>query len=96
MHESLTFHARRRARLRGISEAAIDAALDYGQYRALRGADVFTIGWRDVRYWAERGIDLSRWLGVEVVCARCGDVLTVYRNRNPRALRDRPHHDRAA
>jgi len=89
MEDKLTRHAERRSRARGIPTEAIEAALSYGKFRATRGADVYTIGWRQVRFHAEQGTDLSRWEGVEVVCARDGRVLTVYRNKNPHALRDR-------
>ena len=89
MTEQLTRHAVHRSRSRGIPAKAIHAALDYGKHRAIRGADIYTIGWREVRYFSQRGIDLSRWEGVEVVCAHDGRVLTVYRNKNPWALRDR-------
>lgn len=98
MHEhhqpSLTRHAVERSRARGIPAKAIHAALTFGKHRAIRGADVYTVGWREVRLQARYGIDLSRWEGIEVVCAHDGRVLTVYRNKNPRALRDRPaRHD---
>ena len=89
MNELLTVHARRRSRARGIPTDAIEAVLEYGRHRAIRGADVFTLGWREVRFHARRGIELSPWEGVEVVCAHDGQILTVYRNKNPRALRDR-------
>lgn len=83
-----TYHARRRSRTRGIPDAAIEAALDFGLMRSVRGADTFLLGWRQVDFYLERhGIDLSRWVGVEVICARDGRVVTVYRNRNPHALR---------
>lgn len=83
----MTHHARRRSRQRGIPTDAIEAAIDYGQHRAIRGADVYTLGWRQVRFHKERGLDLSVWEGVEVVCAHDGRVMTVYRNKNPHALR---------
>ncbi|MEZ4321164.1 MAG: hypothetical protein R3F61_27035, partial [Myxococcota bacterium] len=67
----------------------IDAAIEFGKHRAIRGADVYTLGWREVRFFAQRGIDLSRWEGIEVVCAHDGQVLTVYRNKKPRAHRGR-------
>ncbi len=86
---SLSLHARDRSRSRQIPTEAIDAAVDFGKHRAIRGADVYTLGWREVRFHARNGIDLSRWEGIEVVCAHDGRVLTVYRNWNPRALRDR-------
>ncbi len=89
MNELLTVHASQRSRARGIPTDAIEAVLEYGRHRAIRGADVFTLGWREIRFQARNGIDLSRWEGIEVVCAHDGRVLTVYRNKNPRALRDR-------
>ena len=92
----LTLHATDRSRTRGIPTEAIDTAMEYGKHRAIRGADVYTLGWREVRFHAERGLDLSRWEGVEVVCAHDGQILTVYRNKNPHALRDRSPRRRAA
>ncbi len=92
----LTLHATDRSRSRGIPTEAIDAAIEHGKHRATRGADIYTIGWREVRFWAQVGIDLSCWEGVEVVCAHDGQVLTVYRNKNPHARRDRPDRRRAA
>ncbi len=89
MNSKLTHHAKTRSRTRGIPNAAIEAAITYGQHRGIRGADIYTLGWRQVRFYADRGIDLSRWEGIEVVCAHDGRVLTVYRNKNPHALRDR-------
>lgn len=89
MNTKLTNHAKTRCRTRGIPAQAIEAALTYGQHRGIRGADIYTLGWRQVRFYAARGIDLSRWDGIEVVCAHHGQVLTVYRNKNPHALRDR-------
>jgi len=88
MHDTLTHHAAHRCRTRGISTEAVEAAIDYGMHRAIRGADIYTIGWRQVRFHAKRGVDLSRWEGIEVVCAHDGRILTVYRNRNPHAMRD--------
>jgi hypothetical protein len=96
MKDMLTQHAAHRSRTRGIPAEAIDAALTYGRFRAIRGADVYTIGWRQVRFYADRDVDLSRWEGVEVVCAHDGRVLTVYRNKNPHALRDYGTRRRAA
>ena len=91
----LTHHARSRSRTRGISQEGIAAALDYGRFRSDRGADIYTLGWREVDYYAHLGIDLSRWTGIEVVCARSGEVITVYRNRSLGGLR-RPGRPRAA
>ncbi len=93
---TLTLHATVRCRNRGIPTDAVDAAIQFGKHRAIRGADVYTLGWREVRFYADFGIDLARWEGIEVVCAHDGHVLTVYRNKNPRAFRDRAALRRAA
>jgi hypothetical protein len=87
--ETLTRHAVERSRTRSIAPALIEAALTYGRYRSTRGAEIYTIGWREIRLWAERGVDLARFEGVEVVCGHDGRVITVYRNRKPASLRDR-------
>lgn len=92
----LTLHATDRSRTRGIPTEAIEAVIEFGKHRAIRGADVYTLGWREVRFYAQAGIDLSRWEGIEVVCAHDGQTLTVYRNKNPRAFRDRASRRRAA
>jgi len=84
-----THHAAQRSRTRGIPTRAVTAAVAFGRHRAARGADIYIVGWREVRMQARYGLDLSRWQGVEVVCAHDGTVLTVYRNKLPRALRDR-------
>lgn len=88
-NSTLTLHAADRCRARGIRLEAIEAVIELGKHRATRGADVYTLGWREVRICARHGIDLSGWEGIEVVCAHDGRVLTTYRNKNPRALRDR-------
>lgn len=77
----LTAHAARRCRGRGIPQAAIVAALDYGRRRRIRGAEVYTLGWREVSRYARIGIDLSRFESTSVVCAHSGAILTVYRKR---------------
>jgi hypothetical protein len=93
---TLTLHATDRSRTRGIPTEAIEAVIEFGKHRAIRGADVYTLGWREVRFYAQAGIDLSRWEGIEVVCAHDGQILTVYRNKNPSAFRDRAARRRAA
>lgn len=96
MNTKLTQHAAQRCRTRGIQTDAIEPVIKFGKHRAIRGADVYTLGWREVRFFADCGIDLARWEGIEVVCAHDGHVLTVYRNKNPRAFRDRAALRRAA
>jgi hypothetical protein len=80
----LTAHAAKRCRGRGIPKAAIAAALDYGTRRLIRGAEVYTLGWREVGRYACLGLDLSRFESTSVVCAHSGAILTVYRNRRVR------------
>jgi len=79
----LTLHAKDRARSRMIPESAVDAALSYGSHSYARGADQYIIGWRDVEFWAKRGVDLERFRGVKVICRSDGRVLTTYRKRRP-------------
>lgn len=86
---TLTRHAEIRCRTRRITRAIIEMALMYGRYRCERAAEIYVIGWREIRFWAERGLDLSRFDGVEVVCSHAGRVITVYRNRKPASIRDR-------
>ncbi len=87
MNTKLTHHANYRSRTRCIPTYAIELVISYGKHRAIRGADVYTLGWREVQFQAQHGLDLTRWEGIEVVCANDGYVLTAYRNRNPHALR---------
>lgn len=85
----LTRHARERLRQRAIRLTAVEAVIDFGHQRSVRGAEIYMIGWRDVRFYSECGLDLSRFEGIEVVCSHDGAVLTVYRNENKKALRNR-------
>jgi hypothetical protein len=85
----LSHHAVQRSRTRRIEVDAIATALAYGRARCVRGAEICTLGWREVRYWAGKGVDLARFEGVEVVCSHDGSVITVYRNRKPASIRDR-------
>lgn len=85
----ITRHALQRSRERGIPLTAVQAVIDFGHPRSIRGAEIYMIGWRDVRFYRECGLDLSRFEGIEVVCSHDGAVLTVYRNENNKALRNR-------
>lgn len=88
----LTYHARLRCHTRGIDKQAVSAAVDYGTHRYSRGADHYVIGWRDVRFWAERGVDIARFEGTAVVCAADGRVLTTYRKRRSASIGGRGYH----
>jgi hypothetical protein len=96
MYTKLTLHAANRSRTRGISLTAIGVVLEFGKHRAIRGADIYILGWREIRLYQQAGLDLSKWEGIEVVCAHDGSILTVYRNKKHHAFRDRAPCKRAA
>ena len=91
---NFTKHAWQRMTERGLSTAAIEAALDYGRIVHVRGAAIFAIGKKEVARCQSRGINISDLEGVQVVCKSDGMILTVYRNRDFRGLRPRRRHFR--
>lgn len=91
----LTMHASQRMNERGIPEAAVRAALEHGRIAHVRGASIHAIGQKEIRHFQRRGIDLSCYEGVQIVCAPDGTILTVYRNRDFRGLRPRCRRRRA-
>ncbi|HZI04384.1 MAG TPA: DUF4258 domain-containing protein [Archangium sp.] len=93
---SLSQHALKRMRSRGLPVEALRAALWFGRVVKTRAAEFYVIGHQEVRRYAQEGIDLSAHEGVHVVCTPEGHVLTVYRNRylghlRPRTRRYRSH-----
>ena len=91
---NFTKHAWQRMTERGLSTAAIETALDYGRIVHVRGAAIFAIGKKEVAGCQSRGINISDFEGVQVVCKPNGMILTVYRNRDFRGLRPRRRHCR--
>ena len=91
---NFTKHAWQRMTERGLSTAAIETALDYGRIVHVRGAAIFAIGKKEVAGCQSRGINISDFEGVQVVCKPNGMILTVYRNRDFRGLRPRRRHFR--
>jgi hypothetical protein len=86
----LSCHARLRTNARRFGVAAVEAALAYGRVVYIRGAEIHAIGRKEVLRFRQRGIDLRRFEGIQVVCRPgVGVVLTVYRNRDFRGLRPR-------
>ena len=85
----LTKHASQRMGARGISESAVRTVLEHGRVVHVRGAAVHAIGRKEVRCLDRRGIDLSPYEGIQVVCTPDGTILTTYRNRDFRGLRPR-------
>ena len=73
---------------RAISEPAVEATIAYGRTVYTRGAVIHAIGRNEIAECAEDGIDLSNYNGIQVVCAKDGTILTVYRNRDFRGLRN--------
>lgn len=84
---NLTLHASRRMANRGLSQAAVMAAIEYGRLFYVRGAAISAIGRKEVKRFAQEGVDLSRYEGIQVVCTPGGTVLTAYRNRDFHGLR---------
>ena len=89
MGARLTVHASQRMSARGISESAVRAVLEHGRVVHVRGAAVHAIGQKEVRRLQPRGIDVSPYEGIQVVCTSDGTILTTYRNRDFRGLRPR-------
>ena len=85
----LSYHAQSRMGSRGISARAVIAVLTYGRVVYARGAHIHAIGRKEVQRFSQRGIDLSEYEGIQVVCRLNGSILTLYRNRNFRSLRPR-------
>jgi hypothetical protein len=82
-----TKHAEIRANARRLSYQAVAAVLEFGRRVFTRGAMIYAIGRREVERFARRGIDLSEYEGIQVVCSPGGTLITVYRNRDFSRLR---------
>ena len=91
----LTKHALERMTARALNSEAVQAAFDYGRVVHVRGAEIYAIGRREIEFYANRGIDLRLFGGVQVVCSPEGAILTVYRNKNFRGLRPLGHGHRS-
>lgn len=74
---------------RGIGWEAVCLALDIGRVAHVRGAQIYAIGHKEVAAVAKHGIFADGYSGVQVVCANDGTVITVYRNKDFRGLRQR-------
>ena len=83
----ISAHARAQMDARSVSSDALSSAFKYGRMSRTRGARIYAIGRKDVRYYRAHDIDLGRFEGIHVVESADGTVLTVYRNRDLRGLR---------
>lgn len=86
----LTKHASIRMQQRGIRREDVDAALSYGRRIHAKGLTFFVIGDKEVRRYLDKGIDLARIVGLQVLVSRDGSVVTTYRSRNLHAIRATP------
>jgi hypothetical protein len=76
-----TQHGLRRCDQRGLSPAALHAALAWGLPRRAGGGDTFFhVGRRSVALARRAGVDIRQHLGVTVIETRWGRIKTVYRN----------------
>ena len=87
-------HAMKRIDKRGIPAEAISVVIAYGRRVHVRGADVYFIGQKEASYGKVDGISFDKYVGIQVVCANDGAVLTVYRNHNLRGLKPFRRHRR--
>ncbi|MFC1586504.1 DUF4258 domain-containing protein [Fibrobacterota bacterium] len=83
----ITSHANRRMSLRGVSQRAIQAALQFGRVVHTRGAEIYAIRKKEVLKFKDY-LD-PKWEGLHVVCTPHGNaVMTAYKNKNfSRSLR---------
>lgn len=80
-------HAQKRMDMRRISWAAVQAVLRYGRRAHACGALFFAIGRKEVMRYRARGIDLSAYRNIQVVCSPDGVILTTYRSSDFRPLK---------
>ena len=85
----LTCHAAVRMNARRYRPETVEAVLAYGREAHVRGATICAIGRKEVDRARRAGLDLRDLEGIQVVCARDGSILTVYRNRDLRGLKPR-------
>jgi hypothetical protein len=84
---SFTHHALQQMQRRGIGRAAVQACLDEGRQALCRGAVLYAVGHREVAAARRLGRRIEGLMGLHVVCAHDGAVLTAYRNRRGLRLR---------
>ena len=84
---SLTNHAAIRMQQRGISKAALQAVLDFGRRIHAKGLTFYVVGRKEVALYADRGVNLTNFEGLQVLVAADGAVVTTYRSRDLHAIK---------
>lgn len=84
---TLTDHAAIRMQQRGISRAALQTVLDFGRRIHAKGLTFYVVGRKEVAVYADRGVNLASFEGMQVLVATNGVVVTTYRSRNLHAIK---------
>ena len=84
---SLTDHAAIRMQQRGISRSALQTVLDFGRRIHAKGLTFYVVGRKEVALYADRGVNLSNFEGLQVLVAADGVVVTTYRSRDLHAIK---------
>ena len=84
---SLTNHAAIRMQQRGISRAALQTVLTFGRRIRAKGLTFYVVGRKEVALYADHGVNLAKFEGMQVLVANDGMVVTTYRNRDLHAIK---------
>lgn len=86
-------HASEQMTRRRIGRDAVDFAIGYGTEHHCAGATFYVLRFRDIPSSLRASPEVRRAEGTTVV-VEDGHVITVYRNRDVRHLRQKPRHGR--
>ena len=84
---SLTDHAAIRMQQRGISRAALQTVLTFGRRIRAKGLTFYVVGRKEVALYADHGVNLAKFEGMQVLVATDGVVVTTYRSRDLHAIK---------
>lgn len=84
---SLTNHVAMRMQQRGISRAALQTVLTFGRRIHAKGLTFYVVGRKEVALYADRGVNLVNFEGLQVLVAADGAVVTTYRSRDLHAIK---------
>ena len=88
---SLTNHAAIRMQQRGISRSALQTVMDFGRRIHAKGLTFYVVGRKEVALYADRGVNLANFEGMQVLVGTDGVVVTTYRSRNLHAIKVQAH-----